>query len=136
MDGKDPEGKPFWGRYGLLTHHSLGLQPKPRYQLMLWLESLQGQRLLLNGEGSWVKAIGVKNGNVITIYIVNYDQYSSHREAVPLVINNLTPGNYSVKNETFNGTVTTKTIQITAGTFADQVNLAPNQIVRISLSPL
>jgi xylan 1,4-beta-xylosidase len=136
MDGKSPEDKPFWGRYGLLTHHASGLQPKPRYDLLLWLESLQGQRLLVTGEGSWVKAIGVKTGNTLTIYMANYDPHSSHREAVPVIISQLKPGSYTVKNETFKGQTTTKTIQITAGTFTDQVNLSPNEIFRLTLAAL
>ncbi len=136
MDGKSPEDKAMWGRYGLLTHYSAGLQPKPRYNLLLWLEALKGQRLLVTGEGSWVKAVGVKNGNALTIYIANYDQHSLHREAAPLIINNLIPGNYSVKSETFNGATAAKTIQITTGTFTDQVNLAPNQVIRLTVTPL
>ncbi|MDP4031068.1 MAG: hypothetical protein U1C50_00700 [Patescibacteria group bacterium] len=134
MDGQDPAGQAFWGRYGLLTHHSAGAQAKPRYNLLLWLNQLQGQRLGLKGEGSWVKAIAVVNDNVIQVYLVNYDPRGNHQETVPLVISNLTPGSYQVKAEWFEGKTQTKTIQITSGTFADQVVLKANEIVRLSLT--
>ena len=134
MDGKDPQGQTFWGRYGLLSHHSTGLQTKPRYDLLLWLNQLGGQRLAVDGEGSWVKAIAVTSGNTIQVYLVNYDSRASHQETVPVIITNLAPGNYQVKYEWFKGKTQTKDIVITAGTFSDQVILLPNEIVRLSLT--
>jgi len=134
MDGKDPQGQTFWGRYGLLSHHSTGLQPKPRYDLLLWLNQLQGQRLGVSGEGSWVKAIAVASGSTIQVYLVNYDSRGAHQEAVPVIITNLTPGSYQASYEWFKGRTQTKAIVITSGTFSDQVILRPNDIVRVSLT--
>lgn len=134
MDGADPAGQTFWGRYGLLTHHSTGLQSKPRYDLLLWLNRLEGQRLPVSGEGSWVKAIAVDSGNQLQVYLVNYDRGGTHQETVPVVITNLTPGSYQANYDWFKGKTQTKTVQITGGTFADQVILRPNDIVRISLT--
>ena len=134
MDGKDPQGQTFWGRYGLLSHHSTGLQTKPRYDLLLWLNQLGGQRLAVDGEGSWVKAIAVTSGSTIQVYLVNYDSRASHQETVPVIITNLAPGNYQVKYEWFKGKTQTKDIVITAGTFSDQVILRPNEIARLTLT--
>lgn len=134
MDGQNPAGGAFWGRYGLLTHHSAGLAAKPRYDLLVWLNSLTGQRLSLTGEGSWVKGVAVSGGNKLQLYLVNYASRANHEEAVPVVINNLEPGAYQVTSEWFKGKTQTKSIQITSGTFADQVLLRPNEIVRISLT--
>lgn len=134
MDGKDPQGKTFWGRYGLLSHHSTGLQAKPRYDLLLWLNQLEGQRLSVGGEGSWVKAIAVTSGGTLQVYLVNYDPRASHQETVPVVITNLAPDNYQVKTEWFKGKTQTRPIVITAGTFTDQVTLRPNEIVRLTLT--
>ena len=134
MDGADPAGQTFWGRYGLLTHHASGLQPKPRYDLFLWLNRLEGQRLPVTGEGSWVKGIAVASGNTLQLYLVNYDRNGSHQETVPVIITNLTPGSYQANYEWFKGKNQTKTVQITGGTFADQVILRPNDIVRITLT--
>ncbi len=134
MDGKDPQGQTFWGRYGLLSHHSTGLQTKPRYDLLLWLNQLGGQRLAVAGEGSWVKAIAVSSGNALQVYLVNYDSRGAHQESVPVIIANLAPGNYAVKTEWFKGRTQTQDIVITAGTFTDQVILRPNEIVRLTLT--
>lgn len=134
MDGKDPEGKTFWGRYGLLSHHSTGLQAKPRYDLLLWLNRLEGQRLKVDGEGSWVKAIAVASGNSLQIYLVNYDPRGAHQENVPIIITNLAPGNYQVKTEWFKGKTQTRDIVITTGTFTEQVIFRPNEIVRLTLT--
>lgn len=39
-DGLSPEGKKYWGRWGLLTHQALGLTPKPRYHAFIYLNKL------------------------------------------------------------------------------------------------
>ncbi len=134
MDGADPEGKTFWGRYGLLTHHATGLQTKPRYDLLLWLNQLEGERLSVTGEGTWVKGIAVDSGSKLQLYLVNYDQAGRHQETVPIVISNLTPGSYQINYEWFKGKTQTKAVQITSGTFTDQVILQPNEIVRLTLT--
>jgi len=134
MDGPGPDGAAFWGRYGLLTHHASGLQPKPRYNLLLWLNQLEGQRLAVTGEGSWVKGISVASGNILRLYLVNYDPRGAHQETVPIVINNLAPGSYQVNYEWFQGKTQTKAVQITGGTFVDQVFMRPNEIIRLTLT--
>jgi len=134
MDGPGPDGAAFWGRYGLLTHHASGLQPKPRYNLLLWLNQLEGQRLAVTGEGSWVKGISVASGNILRLYLVNYDPRGAHQETVPIVINNLAPGGYQVNYEWFQGKTQTKAVQITGGTFVDQVFMRPNEIIRLTLT--
>ena len=134
MDGPSPQNQTFWGRYGLLSYAATGLQPKPRYDLLLWLNQLTGQRLAVTGEGTWVKVISVISGNTLQVYLVNYDPRGSHQETVPVVITHLTPGNYQVKSEWFQGKTQTKSVQITAGTFTDQVILRPNEIVRLTLT--
>lgn len=134
MDGRDPAGNSRWGRYGLLTHHTAGLEAKPRYRLLSWLNQLEGQRLPVSGEGSWVKAIAAAAGNRLEVYLVNYDPRSAHQETVPVIINNLAPGNYRASYEWFDGLSRTKSVTITTGTFVDQLVLKPNDIARLVLT--
>ncbi|MFC1627292.1 glycosyl hydrolase [Patescibacteria group bacterium] len=135
MDGKSPEGKPFWGRWGLMTHDSHGLQLKPRYYALEWLNELGTTRLHIDGEGSWVKAIAAENGKEIQIYIVNFDSYGNHSEAVPVTIKNLKPGKYTVMKEWLQGGVDQQQVTITSGTWVDQILMSTNKILRIKFLP-
>lgn len=132
-DGRDAEGKQFWGRWGLLTHESTGLVKKPRYQAFLWLNEIGETRLKLSGEGSWVRGIAAKKNGVIQINLVNFDLANKHQETVPITINNLTPGNYEVTKSEFGGKTTKSQITINQGTWIDQVLLRPNEIIRLTL---
>ena len=134
MDGPGPDGAAFWGRYGLLTHHASGLQPKPRYNLLLWLNQLEGQRLAVTGEGSWVKSIAVNRNNQVELYLVNYDPRGQHQESVPITINHLAPGSYQAKYDWFQGKTQTKTVAVADDTFTDEVLLRPNEIVKLVLT--
>ena len=117
-DGLDPENKVFWGRFGMITHESKGLNLKPRYKAFKWLNELGETRLSMSGEGSWVRGIAAKNGEAVQVNLVNYDKFSQHREAVPVVIKNLVPGRYRVVEEDFEGKITQKEVNITKGTWS------------------
>lgn len=132
-DGKDPQGQPFWGRWGLLTHESAGLQVKPRYRMLQWLNDLGETRLNLSGEGSFVKGIAAKKGQTIQIYLVNFDPGNANREEVPLLIANLTPGNYQLTKEWFGAKEQVSTKEITAPTYVDNITFSANQSFRLSL---
>lgn len=134
-DGKDPQGQPFWGRWGLLTHESSNLQIKPRYNLLTWLNELGENRLLLSGEGSFVKGIAAKKDQIIQIYLVNYDVNSQHGETFPIIVKNLLPGTYQITQEIFGQKPQITSVTIVAGTWSGKINLQPNQIVKILLTP-
>lgn len=115
VDGKDPGGKNFWGRWGLLTHPDTGLEVKPRYRVLQMLNRLEGDRLAVEGEGSWVKAMAAKAADgVIRVMVVNYDQYGRHMETAPLLFSGLTPGNYRATRTLLGGG--TRTEAVSAGT--------------------
>lgn len=132
-DGLDPEGKPFWGRWGLLTHENSGLQKKPRYKAFLWLNEIGEIRLKLTGEGSWVRGIAAKKNGAIQINLVNFDLFNQHQEAVPITINNLLPGNYEVIKSDFDGRETKTQTTIDQGIWTDEVLMRPNQMMRLTL---
>ena len=131
-DGKDPEGKVFWGRYGLVTHESSGLQRKPRFEMMKWLNDLGEKRLGLSGEGSFVKGVAALKGKDVQVYLVNFDSGSSHFEAVPVIVKNLKPGNYLVVKDVFGGGKVESEVTITQGTWTGQVVMNPNEAVRLT----
>ena len=79
--------------------------PKPRYQALLLLNQLLGDRLQVTGEGTYVQAISSKLGNTINTILVNYDPTSSHSELVPITFTNLVPGAYKLTIADVNDTV-------------------------------
>lgn len=131
-DGRDPEGKAFWGRYGLLTHEDGGLQVKPRFEMMKWLGGLGERRLSLEGEGSFVKGLAAEDGDNVQIYLVNYDPSSAHYETVPVIVKNLKAGDYEVVKETFRGSKSLSQVSIVYGTWAGQVEMSPNEAVLLT----
>ncbi len=102
-DGKDPEGKEKWGRWGVLTHHDFGANIKPRYLALRLMNRIEGEQLSLNGNGYWVKALSTRNGNALEILMTNYDVRGSHTENVPIHIKNVPGGNYLLEITDLNG---------------------------------
>ncbi len=62
---------------------------KPRYNALLFLNNIVGDRLRTTGQGSWVKAFSKTNGKTVKTLVVNYDPNGTHTEAVPLNYINL-----------------------------------------------
>jgi len=134
-DGLSPENKTFWGRFGMISHEDTGLVLKPRYQAYRWLNGLGETRLYLSGEGSWVKAVAAKKADELQIFLVNYDPANSHQEAVPVVIKNLRSGSYEVIKENFNGQTQKTRVKINSGTWAGQVIMPANEMVKLTVRP-
>ncbi|MFH1561041.1 MAG: glycosyl hydrolase [Patescibacteria group bacterium] len=96
-DGPDPAGKQYWGRWGLVTHEKQGVVTKPRYRAIQFLNQLSGNRLSLDGEGSWVSAVASQDQKTTKVLLVNYDSRNSNYESVPVTLNNASPGLYLFK---------------------------------------
>ena len=89
-DGPSPEGKKYWGRWGLLTHEKAGaVEKKPKYWALSLLNKMTGNRVSLECEGDWVTGFAVKDGPKIKIILVNLDERGQNFENVPLTIKNL-----------------------------------------------
>lgn len=71
-------------------------EKKARYDALVLLNQLEGNRLLVSGEGTFVSAIASKNSAMIQTILVNYDPQSANSEAVPLTYTNLKPGAYDL----------------------------------------
>jgi xylan 1,4-beta-xylosidase len=136
QDGKDPNGQPNWGRWGMFTHADAGAKPKPRYQALRMLDRLSDQRLQLTGQGSWVKALAAKNvttGNT-EVVVANYDAKGAHGETVPITFSSIVPGNYVVKKEYLSGARNQEKIATTAAALKVIIPMTPNDVVWVELS--
>jgi hypothetical protein len=91
-----PEDNTGWG---LLTHESKGLKSKPRYQAFQFLNLINGERVSLSGEGSWVQGLAFINENGLNIFLTNFDVNNTRYENVPIRVDGLTTGNYKVRRD-------------------------------------
>jgi len=125
-DGPDPKGKRFWGRWGLLTHDSHGKDKKPRYYAYQFLNQLRGNRLPLEGEGSWVSAVAANEKGTIRVLIVNYDPQGRHYESPPIILKNIPPGQYLFSINYFLGRTSTIKEEVATNSIVKRVILPPN----------
>lgn len=143
VDGLDPSGSRYWGRWGMITHPQIsdrfgtGPMVKPRYRAFQLLNQLQGDQAVVLGEGSWVKALATISDlrNQVQVIIVNYDPYSRHQEATPLDILGLLPGEYQIDIRYLNGRTESFTTTI-QGAYRHVFNLQPNQVVLLEISSI
>lgn len=134
-DGPSPEGKQFWGRWGILTHESAGLAKKPRYFALTLLNKMSGRRLSLTGEGSWITGFAAKDGQSIRVILVNYDQESRHSETFPVTFSNLDPGNYRFNQTDLYGKTLTGYETVAGGFLTKTIFLPTNSAVLLELLP-
>ena len=134
QDGKDPEGKTHWGRWGMFTHKDVGGAPKPRYSALKLLDRIGDQRLQLLGKGSWVKAAAALNeqGNPQVI-MANFDRSGKHAENVPITFKNITPGQYTLVKEYLGGRKQTESVATDAAEIQVRVPMTPNAVSLIEL---
>ena len=132
-DGPPPDG----GRWGLLTHelNNQPLEPKKRYQVFRSLNKLTGLQINTSGDGTFVKALGVKNKNSeIEILLVNYDRQEKNTENVPLTFTGLKPGDYSLTvTDVVRDLKITSEIPSVNGTIQKSFPMLPNAVLNISL---
>lgn len=134
QDGKDPEGKPRWGRWGLFDHNDFGAKAKSRYYGLKLLDRVGDQRLQVLGKGSWVKALAGKNENGdITVVIANYDRHSRHSENTPLTLTHLEPGEYTINKYYLNGQQPTENQNSQNGQIITNVPLMANDVVLVEV---
>jgi len=112
--------------WGLITHENIGGKPKPRYYAYQFLNQLTGNRLPLEGEGSWVTGAAAQNGRGIKVLIVNYDQANRHFEAPTITLKNITPGSYVFHQKYFLGKTTTNQETINGASVTKKIILEPN----------
>ncbi len=135
QDGKGPEGKEYWGRWGMFTHNDFGAKAKPRYFALKMLDAISDQRVQLLGKGSWVKALAAKNsatGN-IEVVLANFDPKSQHSENVPIQFEEITPGSYTIKKELNTGQVLTENVATTEAKLKTNLFMPTNSVGFVTL---
>lgn len=146
QDGRDPEGKPLWGRWGLFGHNDFGAQPKPRYWGLKMLDQIGDQRLVITGKGSWVKALAARelvpsnnptqvraasNSALINqtqIIMANFDPWGRNSENVPITFENIEPGEYEVEVKYLDGRQQRKKVATTASYLQTHVMMRANNV--------
>lgn len=86
--------------WGILTYEG---KEKPRYKALKMLNALDGNQLVVDGEGSNVSAIASINDVNIVLILTNYDETGRNYEAVPVTFKNLEDVNYKLKKTFLNG---------------------------------
>lgn len=124
---------PSWG---ILTQTGA---PKPRFNVLQMLDTLDWRRLSVEGEGSFVHAIATSGTQgKISVVLVNYDPDSKNTEAVPVRFLNLPSGQYTLTIQNLiekTPTVSTVTIDAT-GQLHRSIIMPANNVVSIVLEPL
>lgn len=135
-DGKHPGGQERWGRWGVLTHQSFGAQQKPRYQALRLMNRLQGSRLEVKGQGSWVKALAsMSTPSSPQVLIANYDAAGRNAQAVPLTFTNILPGEYQLRQTFLGGRTNHQTIATESAIFKTTVSMPVNSVAVVELIP-
>ena len=86
--------------WGILNYDG---SPKPRYQALKLLNALEGNQLIVDGEGSNVSAIASENEEKTVLILTNYDQSGRNYEAVPVVFKNLVGTSYNLTKKYLDG---------------------------------
>lgn len=133
QDGKDPAGKEYWGRWGLITHKEFGSKAKPRFRAIALLEQLGDERLALGGKGSWVRGLAAKKETVIQTLLVNYDTRGLHVEKVPVTYSQVRPGEFVIKQKFLDGKLQTFNVATTEATLKHEVVMPASSIVFLEL---
>lgn len=134
QDGKSPENKEYWGRWGLFTAQEYGAKAKPRYYALKLLNEIDGEQLQLFGKGSWVKALATqKDRYTYQLILANFDQSGRHSETVPITLKNLIPGEYTVKKRFSNGQTNQEVIQLTSTELQTSIFMPANSVALVEI---
>lgn len=128
FEAKDGPGpSQYWGRWGLLTHESFGNpEKKPRYQAVAFLNRMVGNKLNIAGQGTWVKGFATKDGNVIRLFLVNYDPNGRHSEFVPITFANLPSNTFTYRRIDFLGQTYERQQTVDSNSWTVQEEMFPN----------
>lgn len=131
-----PGEKKHWGRWGILTHEKFGEpEPKPRYHAIQFLNKMVGNRVLVGGQGTWVKAFAKNEKEVIRLLVVNYDPKELHSETVPITFLNLPTTNFTWRRIDFLGGIKEKTITISTFVWSTIEFFQPNSAAIFEILP-
>jgi len=110
-----------------------GMIGKPRYEALRLLTKLGSSRLSVSGEGTWIKAIGAKNGNSYQVLLVNYDPGGNHSEVVPVSFLGLQQRNFVLRKEVLGGGISTSEVATSEAVLQTNIPLTANTAVLVEL---
>jgi hypothetical protein len=138
-DGPSPEGKKYWGRWGMLTHQNHGLTPKPRYFAFLYLNKLLDKEIEPVIASSGLSVIGSTDGRENYVFIST----QAHAPNLPtsLKIRRLPPGIYLTSTYTLGSNQSPLTPQVSqtafnGGDFTLNYQLPQSGVIMTELSRL
>lgn len=117
-----------WGRWGILTHDKFGIpEEKPRFKALQFLNRLSNsQNVIVEGNGSWVKAMVKRNENTVQLLLVNYDHLGRHNESVPVRLTNLPGLTGKLTRYDFFGSSSTTELNLPDNTWESTIYMLPN----------
>lgn len=123
-------------RWGILSYTGFR---KPRFYALRFLNLLQGLRLDVVGEGTYVRALSSfdpATGKIV-IVLVNYDPAQKNDELVPVNFMNIADGNYQMTLTYTNGqTVTFKDLVATGSQLQRSILMKPNMVIGLELQKI
>ncbi|GAB4218662.1 MAG: hypothetical protein Fur009_0580 [Candidatus Microgenomates bacterium] len=96
---------PNGASWGILDYQG---NKKPRWYVLQMLNSLEGNRIMVDGEGTYVSAFASINENKISVILTNYDLAEKNFEAVPVTFKNLDGKKYKLIKKYLDGRVETQ----------------------------
>lgn len=130
-DGPNQEAGDGWG---LITHETNGARAKPRFYVYNFLDPMEGDRLAVFGEGTWVTGFASTKNGVARLMLVNFDQNGSHVENVPVSFTSLTPGTYKYREHLLFGRDVTTTETVAETTLSRQVYMPAESVAILELT--
>lgn len=141
-DGPDPAGAQYWGRWGLLTHESPDIIPKPRYFTFFYLNQLLEKELPVLVASPEINAIGSTDGKErFTLFLVTPPGRNTTVDA-SLTLRRLPPGIYLINTyllaEVSSNPLTPVSREVShqGGDFSFQQVVLPDSVTLIELSRL
>ena len=122
--------------WGILNHDG---SKKPRWYALQMVNSLSGNQIIVDGEGTYVSALASKSDDKISLILTNYDGSGRNTEAVPVRFKNLAQGKYGLTKTNLAGQ---KTVDLNLEPVNGEINLIgtkavimpANSIVALELS--
>jgi len=135
MDGA-PGDKQLHGGWGMLTNPKYGpVVKKPRFRALEMLSKLDGARLPLLGEGTYVTALATYDvSGVIRVLAVNYDESGKHEEVFPITVVGVSDGLYAIREEYLSGRVLNTEITAVGGSLRRDISLNASDAVLLTLT--
>lgn len=131
---KDGPNQQSGNGWGLITHQDNSLRKKPRYDIYPFIDSCDGKRVSLSGEGSWVTGFASVKSSKYCVILINFDVNGTHSEAVPITIGGLDNGSYTVRQKFFLGSDTSLTETVTNGSIQKKILMPASSILQLEIS--